>query len=134
MRKISLAVLCVAFTLGTGLAQNSESPPNIVIILADDLGYSDLGSYGGEIHTPVLDKLANGGLRFSQFYSTGRCWPSRAALLTGYYAQQVAMDPVIGREWPDWVRLMPHYLEPAGYTSYLSGKWHVRHSHRRLLT
>ncbi len=63
--------------------------PNIVFILADDGGYSDLGCYGGEIATPNLDALAAGGLRFTQFYNTARCWPTRAALLTGYYAQQV---------------------------------------------
>jgi arylsulfatase len=64
----------------------SERPtrPNIVVILADDLGFSDLGCYGGEIKTPNLDRLAAGGLRFTQFYNTARCWPTRAALLTGY--------------------------------------------------
>ncbi len=58
--------------------------PNVIFILADDLGFSDLGCYGGEIATPNLDALAKNGLRFSQFYNTGRCWPSRAALMTGY--------------------------------------------------
>ncbi|MBK1879343.1 arylsulfatase [Pelagicoccus mobilis] len=101
--------------------------PNVVLILADDLGYSDLGCYGGEIETPNLDSLAEGGLRFSHFYNTGRCWPSRAVLMTGYHAQQVAMDPVYGKEWPKWTRLLPHHLKGAGYKSYLSGKWHVRH-------
>ena len=69
---------------------------NVVFILADDLGYSDLGCYGGEIQTPSLDGLAKNGLRFTQFYNTARCWPSRAALLTGYYAQQVRRDTVPG--------------------------------------
>jgi arylsulfatase len=62
--------------------------PNILLIIADDLGYSDIGCYGGEIHTPNLDRLAAGGLRFTQFYNTTRCWPSRGSILTGYYAQQ----------------------------------------------
>src|SRR3954470_21770504 len=70
--------------------------PNIVFILADDLGFSDLGCYGGEIETPNLDAMAAGGVRFTQFYNTARCWPSRAALLTGYYAQQVRRDKVAG--------------------------------------
>src|SRR3954464_1230689 len=70
--------------------------PNVVIILADDMGYSDLGCYGGEIQTPNLDALATDGLRFTQFYNTARCWPSRAALLTGYYAQAVRRDTVPG--------------------------------------
>ena len=75
---------------------NAAEKPNIVFILADDLGYSDLGCYGGEIATPNLDRLAAGGLRFTQFYNTARCWPTRAALLTGYYAQQVHRDALPG--------------------------------------
>ncbi len=106
-------------------------PPNVLIILADDLGYSDLGCYGGEIATPHLDALAAGGLRFTQFYNTGRCWPTRAALLTGYYAQQVRRDKVAGvrsggrGQRPDWARLLPEMLRPLGYRSYHSGKWHI---------
>src|SRR5689334_21066519 len=75
-----------AFLSGAvGPAGERPARPNIVIILADDLGYSDLGCYGGEIRTPHLDRLAAGGLRFTQFYNTARCWPTRAAVLTGYY-------------------------------------------------
>ncbi len=70
--------------------------PNILIILADDMGFSDAGCYGGEIATPNLDNLAKNGLRFTQFYNTARCWPTRAALLTGYYAQQVRRDTIPG--------------------------------------
>jgi arylsulfatase len=97
--------------------------PNIVFILADDLGFSDLGCYGGEVKTPNLAKLAADGLRFTQFYNTARCWPSRAALLTGYYAQQVNRDPPGKR--PKWAALLPELLRDAGYRSYHSGKWHV---------
>src|SRR4051794_10119838 len=97
--------------------------PNVVFILADDLGFSDIGCYGGEIATPNLDALARGGVRFTQFYNTARCWPSRAALLTGYYAQQVNRDPANVR--PAWAALLPDLLRPAGYHSYHSGKWHV---------
>ena len=71
-------------------------PTNFIFILADDLGYSDLGCFGGEIATPNLDSLAQGGLRFTQFYNTARCWPSRSALLAGYYAQQIRRDAVPG--------------------------------------
>ena len=101
------------------------------MILADDLGFSDLGCYGGEIETPNLDSLAAGGLRFTQFYNTARCWPSRAALLTGYYAQQVRRDTVPGvpsgnqGKRPAWARLLPEMLRPLGYRSYHAGKWHV---------
>jgi arylsulfatase A-like enzyme len=112
-------------------ASPARRPPNVVVILADDLGYSDLGCYGGEIRTPNLDALAAGGLRFSQFYNTARCWPTRAALLTGYYAQQVRRDTVAGvtsgsrGTRPGWARLLPEMLRPLGYRSYHSGKWHV---------
>jgi arylsulfatase len=106
-------------------AQVEGGRPNIVIMIADDMGFSDLGCYGGEIETPNLDQLAAGGLRFTQFYNTARCWPTRACILTGYYAQQVRMDPPKGR-LPRWTRVLPHYLKPLGYRSYHSGKWHLR--------
>jgi len=99
--------------------------PNFLIIVADDMGYSDAGCYGGDVETPHLDRLAANGLRFSQCYSTGRCWPSRTALLTGYYPQQVRQDPPRG-PLPRWARVVPHYLKPQGYRCYTSGKWHLR--------
>ncbi|MEA3225620.1 MAG: sulfatase-like hydrolase/transferase, partial [Planctomycetota bacterium] len=89
------------------------------------MGFSDAGCYGGEIATPNIDKLAADGLRFTQCYSTGRCWPSRTSLLTGYYPQQVRMDPPRGL-LPAWTRVIPHYLKPLGYRCYHSGKWHLR--------
>ncbi len=107
------------------------APPNVVIILADDLGYSDLGCYGSDIATPQLDSLAKNGVRFTQFYNTARCWPSRGALMTGYYAQQIHRDglPELGGGGQgvrqQWARLLPEYLKPAGYRTYHSGKWHI---------
>src|SRR5579875_1992670 len=77
-------------------AAGAPPKPNVLIFLADDMGYSDPGCYGGEIHTPNMDALAKEGLRFTQFYNTARCWPSRAAILTGYYAQAVRRDTVPG--------------------------------------
>ena len=112
-------------------AAEKGTPPNIVVIFTDDLGYSDLGCYGGEIRTPNLDRLADNGLRFTQFYNTARCWPSRAALLTGYYAQQVRRDTVPGVASggkgvrPTWAPLLPEMLRSLGYRTYHSGKWHV---------
>ncbi|MDA9764586.1 sulfatase-like hydrolase/transferase [Opitutales bacterium] len=104
----------------------ADERPNIILVVADDMGFSDAGCYGGDIQTPTLDSLAENGLRFSQMYSTGRCWPSRAVLMTGYYAQQVGMDPRKGKEWPSWSRLLPMRLKEAGYRNYHSGKWHLR--------
>src|SRR5579884_4529275 len=98
----------------SGLAGEPARKPNILIILADDMGFSDLGCYGGEIKTPNLDQLARNGLRFTQFYNTARCWPSRAALMSGYYAQQVRMDPP-QKQPTAWMRLLPHYLRGLGY-------------------
>jgi arylsulfatase A-like enzyme len=115
-----LACLC---TLVSPPEATAAPKPNIVFILADDLGFSDLGCYGGDIKTPNLDKLAADGLRFTQVYNTARCWPSRAALLTGYYPQQVNRDPPGKR--PPWAALLPDLLKDAGYRSYQSGKWHV---------
>jgi len=122
------AMLCLFAANLVATAAEKPDRPNIVFILADDMGYSDLGCYGGEIQTPNLDKLATGGLRFTQFYNTARCWPTRAALLTGYYAQQVGRDklPDHGRgNRQKWARLLPDFLKPHGYRNYHSGKWHI---------
>ncbi len=130
MAKPITATLCCWWMLFASAPPHTvaASRPNFVVIMADDMGYSDAGCYGGEIKTPHLDALAHRGLRFTQYYSTGRCWPSRATLLTGYYAQQVGMDPRKGYRWPRWTRLLPQYLNTAGYRCYHSGKWHVRHT------
>ncbi len=131
-RQLCARFLC--FVAGLFLAA-SKSPaasrPNIVVILADDLGFSDIGCYGSEIQTPNLDKLAAGGLRFTQFYNTARCWPTRAALLSGYYAQEVRRDSLpnsgggAGGVRPTWAKLLPEFLHALDYKNYHSGKWHV---------
>jgi arylsulfatase A-like enzyme len=128
-RLVVAVALLIALASGASGAEPAPRP-NVVVIVADDMGFSDLGSYGGEIETPHLDALAQNGLRFTQFYTTGRCWPTRAALLTGYYAQQVRRDflthPLAGEMTrPPWAMLLPAMLRTAGYRSYHSGKWHI---------
>lgn len=115
------------------LADAADPRPNFLVIIADDLGYSDLGCYGSEIETPNLDALATGGLRFTQFYNTARCWPTRAALITGFYPQQIRRDAMPGAprnfggggERPAWAQTIAEYLRPSGYRTYHSGKWHI---------
>jgi len=120
---ITILLASLAALPATG-APPPTAKPNILVILADDLGFSELGCYGSDIATPNLDRLAANGLRFTQFYNTARCWPTRNALMTGYYAQQIRMDPPNGR-LPEWTRTLPQWLKPAGYRCYHSGKWHV---------
>ena len=113
------------------------APPNVVVILTDDMGFSDLGCYGGEIATPNLDALAAGGLRFTQFYNTARCCPTRASLLSGLYPHQAGVGHMMDDKGkPGYTgnlnaacRTIPEVLKPAGYRSYAVGKWHVtRHA------
>ena len=124
----------LAWIVAASLAQDAPRPPrpNVLIILADDLGFSDVGCYGGEIATPNLDRLAANGLRFTQCYNTGRCWPTRGALMTGYYAQQIRRDKLEGVRpsggrgvRPDWAPLLSTRLTEKGYRCYHSGKWHI---------
>ncbi len=124
---ILLATACQPTTQG-------DQVPNILLILADDMGYSDLGCYGGEIQTPNLDALAKGGIRFTQFYNAGRCCPTRASLLTGKYAHEVGMgwmtaadlgQPGYVGDLSKDVATVAELLEKKNYKSYLSGKWHL---------
>jgi arylsulfatase A-like enzyme len=127
MKRLLLLIACLILSGSISFS----APPNIIFILADDLGYSDLGCYGSEIATPHLDSLAKNGLRFTQFYNSGRCWPTRGALMTGYYAQQIHRDALPEAAGggqgvrQQWARLLPDFLKPAGYRNYHSGKWHI---------
>lgn len=131
-----LQFLVLAALAALPLASWAEAPrPNIVLIVADDLGYSDLGSYGSSLSTPNLDRLAAEGVRFTQFYNGARCCPTRAAMLTGLYAHQAG----VGHMMRDWTKFSPAYstglnrkgatfaelLHEAGYRNYHVGKWHV---------
>ncbi len=110
--------------------------PNIILIMADDMGYSDIGCYGGEIQTPNLDGFAAGGLRFTQFYNTARCCPTRASLMTGLYQHQAGVGHMMGDKGYDGYRgelsdrcvTIAEVLKTAGYSTYMSGKWHVTKS------
>lgn len=130
---LALAVTATALTaLGCG-GTDSTPRPDIVLIMADDMGFSDLGSYGGEIDTPNLDRLASNGLRFSHFYNTARCCPTRASLLTGLYAHQAGVGHMMGDDGLPGYRgdlaanaiTIAEALGAAGYGTYMSGKWHV---------
>lgn len=107
--------------------------PNVVLILCDDMGFSDIGCFGGEVQTPNLDRLAAHGLRFSQFYSTPRCSPSRASLLTGLHPHQTGIGVLTYPMGPEGYAgnlnrqcvTIAEVLKTVGYKSYLSGKWHV---------
>ena len=110
-----------------------QSRPNVIIVMADDMGWSDIGCYGSEIETPNLDRLAKNGLRFTQFYNTGRCCPTRASLLTGTYPHQAGIGHMMNDTGlPGYkgdlgtdVQTIAEVLKPANYSTYLSGKWHV---------
>ena len=131
MRKTGLITLAAVLLTSAALAEKSR--PNIVLILADDMGFSDVGCYGSEIATPNLDRLADGGIRFSQFYNTGRCCPTRASLLTGLYSHQTGIghmthdfgyDSYRGA-LNDRCKTIAEVLRPAGYFTAITGKWHV---------
>jgi arylsulfatase A-like enzyme len=115
-------VVCIALLLCAILYDTSPAEqPNIIVIMADDMGYSDLGCFGGEIQTPNLDQLAAGGLRFTNFYSENMCWVSRAALLTSIYHKTSMVN---GTLHPRCVT-MPEVLNQAGYRTLICGKWHL---------
>ena len=107
--------------------------PNIILIMADDMGYSDIGSYGAEIHTPNLDELAANGVRFSQFYNAARCCPSRASLLTGLYPVETGIGWMVGNlDYPGYEGYLnkqcvtiAEVLKAGGYKTYMTGKWHL---------
>ncbi|MEL7118481.1 MAG: sulfatase-like hydrolase/transferase [Bacteroidota bacterium] len=145
---VNLLIICIILVGCTNDSQNRENKnvtstsddrPNIIVILADDLGYSDLGCYGGEISTPNLDQLAQNGLRFTSFYNTARCCPTRASLLTGLYPHQAGIGRMTmdaGLEGyqgtlDDNTATIAELLKTKGYQTGMVGKWHVSITEKR---
>src|SRR4051812_1045095 len=123
------------------LSLSAADKPNIIVILADDLGFSDIGCFGSEIQTPNIDALASTGIRYTQFYNTARCCPTRASLLTGLYPHQAGVGHMMvdkGEKFQGYrgdlnrnCLTIAEALRPAGYRSYAVGKWHVTRHNRQ---
>lgn len=140
--------ICLIIGIGSVHQTLADDPlpekPNIIVILVDDMGYSDLGCYGSEIETPNIDSLADTGLRFTQFYNQGRCCPTRASLMTGLQPHQVGIghmtespDKPLGISGPYQGHLnqkcttLAEVLGNAGYRTMMTGKWHLGHAQQR---
>jgi len=130
---LGAAAIAVPGTVRSAAARGNAAGPNIVLIMSDDMGYSDIGCYGSEIDTPNLDGLAADGLRFTQFYNTARCCPTRASLMTGLYPHQAGVGHMMNDRGADGYRgnlnrncvTIAEVVKTAGYRTYMSGKWHV---------
>jgi arylsulfatase len=136
---LSLAPAC-SEAAAPAITKIHNEQPNILLIVADDLGYSDLGSWGGEINTPVLDKLASKGVRYTNFHVAATCSPTRAMLMTGidhhraglgnmavWMAPNQKGQPGYEGHLNDAVQALPERLQASGYHTYMAGKWHLGH-------
>ncbi len=144
MKNIVLTIAFVLTCVVAGVQVKAADRPNIVIVLVDDMGFSDIGCYGGEIQTPNLDNLAANGLRFKQFYNTGRCCPTRASLMTGLHPHQAGIghmtetpeipSPLTNEPYQGYLNnhcvTIAQVLKKAGYHTLMTGKWHLGY-HRK---
>ncbi|MCG8602223.1 MAG: sulfatase-like hydrolase/transferase, partial [Verrucomicrobiales bacterium] len=121
MPRICVTIFSVLALTSVPLSANDAPRPNIILIMADDMGWSDIGCFGGEIPTPNIDRLANEGMRFTQFYNNGKCTTTRASLLTGLYPRKGGKGIEILT--PN-MQTLGEVLSAAGYQTGLSGKWH----------
>ena len=137
LNRLQLITILSAIWFLSASCGKKTSPPDILLIMADDMGYSDIGCYGGEINTPSIDALASEGVRFTQFYNSARCCPTRAALLTGLYPHQAGLGHMVDGivrgggyfgELNNNCVTIAEVLGSNGYSTYMSGKWHVSRS------
>ena len=137
MIRLSIILLLLVCGLSSSAQGKTTGKPNIIVILTDDMGYSDIGCFGSEIQTPNIDRLAANGLRYTHFYNTSRCSPTRASLLTGLYPHQAGMGHLSSENYPEpgYVNdlsknavTMAEVFKQAGYSTYMCGKWHVARS------
>lgn len=134
-KRLFLVLMCLIAGIAFSQPKKADTKkPNVIVILTDDMGFSDIGCFGSEIKTPNIDKLAANGLRFTQFYNTARCSPSRASLMTGLYPHQAGMGFLSNYNFDEEGYVddlskkavtMAEVFKQAGYATYMSGKWHL---------
>jgi len=138
LKAAGLSAASIAFSPVAGLARKSAGKPNIVFILADDLGFNDVGYHGGKIKTPNIDRLASDGVRLEQFYVQPVCSPTRSSLMTGRYPMRYGLQVGVVRPWAQYglaleERTLAQALRQAGYTTAICGKWHLGHLNSKYL-